>query len=81
MTGTLTFVIIPKESKRAKSIENNESSRLEQVVSRVNELLLHISSVKLTKITLSIRIFREINASATSLVKMSVSRNFCEICT
>jgi len=31
MTGTLTFVIIPKESKRAKSIENNESSRLEQV--------------------------------------------------
>ena len=36
MTGTLTFVIIPKESKRAKSIENNESSRLEQVVSRIN---------------------------------------------
>ena len=76
MTGTLTFVIIPKESKRAKSIENNESSRLEQVVSRVNELiLLHISSVKLTKITLSIRIFREINASATSLVTRLKTRS------
>ena len=76
MTGTLTFVIIPKESKRAKSIENSESSRLEQVVSRVNELiLLHISSVKLTKITLSIRIFREINASATSLVTRLKTRS------
>ena len=76
MTGTLTFVIIPKESKRAKSIENNESSRLEQVVSHVNELiLLHISSVKLTKITLSIRIFREINASATSLVTRLKTRS------
>ena len=34
MTGTLTFVIVPKEAaKRAKSIESNESSRPEQVVS------------------------------------------------
>jgi len=32
MTGTLTFVIVPKEAaKRAKSIESNESSRPEQV--------------------------------------------------
>ena len=35
MTGTLTFVIVPKEAaKRAKSIESNESSRPEQVVSK-----------------------------------------------
>ena len=34
MTGTLTFVIVPKESKRAKSLESNESSRPETVVNK-----------------------------------------------